>query len=251
MSRLYRFLAISDCWTARAARRIRRQCRLIRVPAPRVVARPLLWVFLLLRSIYYFCMRVFICEPLFKAYCTKYGGHLRTSTFIHWVQGKGQIIVGDDVTMEGKTSIAFAARFSDRPRLVIGNNTFVGHDCSFAIADSVRIGSHVLISSGVRVSDYDGHPIDAAERRAGKPAPPESVKPVTIGDDVWIGAGAMILKGVTIGDRSIVGAGAVVTRDVPPDVIVAGNPARIVKRLADEQTMATRQFELTDCGNQT
>jgi maltose O-acetyltransferase len=60
------------------------------------------------------------------------------------------------------------------------------------------------------------------------------VRPVRIGDDVWIGTGAVILKGVTIGARAIVGAGAVVNRDVPPDVIVAGNPARVVKNLNGE-----------------
>ena len=67
--------------------------------------------------------------------------------------------------------------------------------------------------------------------RRTSPAPPEAIKPVLIGDDVWIGADAKILKGVAIGDRSIVGAGAIVTKSVPPDVIVAGNPARVVKSL--------------------
>jgi maltose O-acetyltransferase len=60
------------------------------------------------------------------------------------------------------------------------------------------------------------------------------VLPVIIGDDVWIGHGAVILKGVTIGDRAVIGAGAVVTRGVPADTVVAGNPARVVKRLTKE-----------------
>nr|WP_315850306.1 DapH/DapD/GlmU-related protein [Gemmata sp. SH-PL17] len=84
----------------------------------------------------------------------------------------------------------------------------------------------------------DGHPVDANRRRAGDPTPPESIAPVIIGDDVWIGRGAVILKGVSIGHRAIVAAHSVVTKNVPADAIVAGNPARVVKELvaARDQT---------------
>jgi len=88
-----------------------------------------------------------------------------------------------------------------------------------------------LLATGVRVFDFDGHPLDAERRRRYEPTPAEGIRPVIIGDDVWIGTGAIILKGVTIGDRAIVGAGAVVAKDVPADVVVAGNPARLVKHL--------------------
>ena len=71
----------------------------------------------------------------------------------------------------------------------------------------------------------------ADERRSGVTFTADNVLPVTIGNDVWIGHGAVILKGVRIGDRSVVGARAVVTRDVPADTVVAGNPARVVKSL--------------------
>src|SRR5207247_2133879 len=92
-------------------------------------------------------------------------------------------------------------------------------------------GRHCLLAAGVRVFDFDGHPLDADRRRRGEPAPADAIRPVTIGDDVWIGTAAMILKGVTIGDRAVIAAGAVVARDVPADVVVAGNPAQVVKRL--------------------
>jgi maltose O-acetyltransferase len=78
-------------------------------------------------------------------------------------------------------------------------------------------------------------PLDAERRRAGEPSPPESVRPVVIGNDVWIGTGAVILKGVTVGDRSVIAARAVVTRDVRPDAVVAGNPARVVKYLSENK----------------
>ena len=85
--------------------------------------------------------------------------------------------------------------------------------------------------TGVLIYDQDGHPLDAARRRAGEPSPPESVAPVTLGNDVWVGSGAVILKGVTVGDRAVVAARSVVTKDVPADSVVAGNPARVVLAL--------------------
>ena len=82
--------------------------------------------------------------------------------------------------------------------------------------------------------DNDGHPKDAGSRRRNEPVRPEDVRPIKIGDDVWIGTGAIVLKGVSIGDRAIVGAGAVVVRDVQPDTVVAGNPARLIRTLTEQ-----------------
>jgi maltose O-acetyltransferase len=148
-----------------------------------------------------------------------------------YLTGKGRIVIGDRVRLSRKPSIGFSNRFDALPELTIGDNTFIGHLCSFNIARKVTIGNHCLLAASARIYDVDAHPLDAARRRANEPFPVENNEPVFIGDDVWVGTGALILKGVTIGSRSIVGAGAVVTRDVPPDVVVAGNPARIIKHL--------------------
>lgn len=107
----------------------------------------------------------------------------------------------------------------------------------------VEIGSHCLISWGTGIADSDFHPVDAAMRRVdaealapyyeGRPARPlEAIRsrPVRIGNNVWIGMNAIVLKGVTIGDDCVIAAGAVVTKDVPAGCVVAGNPGRIVRR---------------------
>jgi acetyltransferase-like isoleucine patch superfamily enzyme len=169
-------------------------------------------------------------EPLFRSQCSAVGRGLVMES-LPYIVGCGKITLGDNVRMSGKPSFAFLNRWEDAPQLIIGDHSVVGHGCIIAVGSSVRIGKDCLLAGGVSISDHDGHPIDAVLRRT-SPPPPVAIKAVELGDDVWIGAGARILKGVSIGDRSIVGAGAVVTKSVPADVIVAGNPARVIKSLA-------------------
>lgn len=107
--------------------------------------------------------------------------------------------------------------------------------------EEITIGSYCLISWGVGIADSDFHPLDPVQRKkdcmvlnpftATEARPPIKTKPVKIGNNVWIGMNAIILKGVTIGDNSVIGAGAVVTKDVPANVVVVGNPAKVVKEL--------------------
>jgi len=200
------------------------------VPVTRPFFRMLYGLHVGVREVGRWFLRFFWFEPLFRSQCTAVGQGL-VIEFLPHIQGSGRIILGDDVSMAGKSGFGFLNRWIDAPELIIGDHTFIGHGCGIAVGSSVRIGKHCRLAGGVGISDYDGHPTDAVLRRT-EPAPREAIKPVVIGDDVWIGAGARILKGVTIGDRSIVGAGAVVTNSVPSDVIVGGNPARVVKWLA-------------------
>jgi acetyltransferase-like isoleucine patch superfamily enzyme len=178
-------------------------------------------------------------EPLFRSQCARVGPGFFMEQ-LPYLAGQGRIEIGSGVRFSGKSSIAFTGASSEDPELVIGDGTFIGHACGFNVARSVRIGAHCLFASGVYVFDLDGHPQDAERRRNGEPTPPEGIAAVSIGDDVWIGNGALILKGVSIGNRSIVAAGAVVTRDVPPDVIVGGNPARIIKNLEPSNAMQSQ-----------
>jgi len=147
------------------------------------------------------------------------------------MSGAGRITIGDDVCLSGATGITFSNIVRCDPELTIADHTFVANGCRFFVADSVRIGRRCLLAGQAEIRDFDGHPVDAAARQANRPTPREGIEPISIGDDVWIGAGALILKGVTIGDRAVVAARSVVAHDVPADTLVAGNPARPVKAL--------------------
>jgi acetyltransferase-like isoleucine patch superfamily enzyme len=94
----------------------------------------------------------------------------------------------------------------------------------------VKIGKHCNIGGNVRIFDHDFHALDTEVRRGPRGCDDCATKPITIGDDVFIGTQSIILKGVTIGDRAIIGAGSVVTKDVPADSIVAGNPAGVIRK---------------------
>ena len=113
------------------------------------------------------------------------------------------------------------------PDTRIGRNVFVNQNCTFYdlggldIADDVMIGPNVSIITS-------GHPLEPSQRRAFVVA-----KPIVIERNVWIAAGTTIIGGVTVGENSVVAAGSVVTRDVPPNTLVGGNPARVIRSIAD------------------
>ena len=107
----------------------------------------------------------------------------------------------------------------------LGERVFFNFDCVVLDVCPVRIGSHTLFGPAVQIYT-PMHPMDAALRRR-----EEYGRPVTIGEDVWVGGGAIVLPGVTIRDRAVIGAGSVVTRDVPADVFAAGNPCRVGRAL--------------------
>jgi acetyltransferase-like isoleucine patch superfamily enzyme len=228
---LYRTLALSNHPIAQALRNFRRQVAQFGIPAPRVLFLPLLYLVLAVKETWYFLYRVFVCEPLFKMHCSTYGKNLHTGPFIHEVWGKGEIVLGDNVIVDGKCLFMFAVRFSERPFLKVGDSSGIGHNCNFFIGKGITIGKHCRMGINITMLDSPGHPLDPERRMAGEAPDLDNVRPITIGDNVWIGSGSAIFPGVTIGDNSVISLGSVVMSDVPANVVVAGNPARKIMSL--------------------
>lgn len=107
-----------------------------------------------------------------------------------------------------------------------GEKVFFNYNCVVLDVMQVTIGSRTLFGPNVQLYTAT-HPMDHRVRAKGL----EFAKPVAIGEDVWVGGGAVICPGINIGDRSVIGAGSVVTRDIPPDVFAAGNPCRVIRPL--------------------
>lgn len=148
----------------------------------------------------------------------------------------GSVCIGNDVTWTadhrsnrvGLTGPVILETWGDG-RIEIGD--FSGGSSAVISARSrVTVGKHVLLGGNVRIFDHDFHSLDFRKRRNPAEDQPDCrTAPVVIGDDVFIGTNAVILKGVTIGDRAIIGAGSVVSCNVPAGEIWAGNPARCVR----------------------
>jgi acetyltransferase-like isoleucine patch superfamily enzyme len=167
----------------------------------------------------------------------------------------GRIYIGRDCVLEGVEhitclgnfraldrnrieAIANHRGFSYNPEVIFGNNVSLEYDCHIGAVNRVEIHENVLIASRVYISDhahgiadYPDIIISPNDRTV------QSKGPVIIEKNVWIGEGACILPGVTVGHNSIIGANSVVTKDVPPFSVVAGAPARIIKKIATPITL--------------
>lgn len=110
----------------------------------------------------------------------------------------------------------------------IGENFFANHNCVILDGAKVTFGDNVFIAPNCGFHTA-GHPIDFERRNQGL----EYAYPITIGDNVWIGAGVHVMPGVTIGNNVVIGAGSVVTKDVPDNVVAVGNPCRVIRYITD------------------
>ena len=114
-------------------------------------------------------------------------------------------------------------------QIAIGAGTFVNFDCVLLDVAPIRIGAACQLATKVQLLTAT-HPIDPEPRRIGW----EYAEPITIGDNVWLGGGAIVCPGVTIGRDTVVGAGSVVTRDLPAGVVAYGNPARVGREIGEQ-----------------
>lgn len=180
--------------------------------------------------------------------CTlKIGSVLHKEARISNLQNNpNKIVIGEYTQVRAEILV-----FSYSGEINIGEYCYIGEYSHIWSGQKIEIGNYVLISHNVNIVDTNSHEIPHIERaksyqdliiRGQHPEKNNNVEtsPVVIEDHVWINIGAVILKGVTIGKGAVVAAGAVVTKDVPPFTMVAGNPAKIIKKLPSDETILNK-----------
>lgn len=147
----------------------------------------------------------------------------RRTVLLHKMLGE----VGEGTVVESPFYVDYGIN------VALGNNVYVNINCIFTDGAAITVGDHVFISPGVQIltTEHPINPTDRTRSSEGKFKCIMRTRPVTIEDNVWIGAGAIVLPGVTIGCNSVIGAGSVVTRSVPANVVAVGNPCRVIRSL--------------------
>lgn len=199
----------------------------IHIPPFMVIYGPLsflhFWALFFFRTV----KKIIFDEPIFRYRCKTVGENLLLSFKVPLTTPNLIIHIGDNCSICGYSTFS-AAAINNNPTLIIGSNTTLAYLVTISVGERVEIGEGCLIADRVFIADNNGHPLDPERRRHREKVLPEEIKPVKIGNNVWIGYQSVVLRGVNIGDNSIVGANSVVTKDVPPNTVVAGNPAVMV-----------------------
>jgi maltose O-acetyltransferase len=149
------------------------------------------------------------------------------------LKGKGKIFFGKNVQIGVVSSPNFYSHYTyleareEYSEIIIGDNVAINNAFSIESSVKVVIGNDVLIGVRCSIIDNDGHNLEIDKRNIGNP----EIAPVHIHQNVFLGSNVSILKGVTIGKNSIIGNGSVVTKNIPENVIAAGNPARVIRNL--------------------
>lgn len=160
---------------------------------------------------------------------------------------KSRITIGRNLRMNNGNAdncIGFPARCTlitvDGGNIRIADNVGMSQTALCAVGADITIGSHTLLGGGVKIYSSDFHSLNYLDRRDYKIADKENrhSAPVVIGNDCFIGAGSIILKGVMIGDRTVIAAGSVVVKSIPADCIAGGNPCKVIRKINDNHPIS-------------
>lgn len=192
----------------------------------------------------YLRYRSWYTNHFIKPACDYLGDHHAVMKPWHVHIGGANIRIGKCATIVGEPDnwvrIGVWGNEPGHGSITIGDYVMISPGTRISACESIEIGDAVMMANGVYITDSDWHGLYDRTRRD------TSTKAVRIHDNAWLGDHSTVLKGVTIGENSVVAAGSVVARDVPPNVVVAGNPATVVKQLDPEQGFVTRAQYFAD-----
>ncbi len=201
-----------------------------------------------IKQLWYRLLRIYIRHKLVPRL-----DHLGSHPFIvkpwHIEIFGSPVSVGDNVTLLGcsdrKTRLTVWSDRKNIDGIRIGDHVLISPGVRISAASSILIKDSCMIASNAYITDSDWHGI------YDRSMPPDQTENVVLEQNVWIGDSAIICKGVTIGENTIIGAGAVVTSDIPANVVAAGNPARIVRHLDPDRKFVTRKDRFSDIDKMT
>lgn len=207
------------------------KARFLSLPAPKIIFTPLLSAHIFIRSVINKLMIFLYWQPLFVQYLDKKPRCLYLMKGMPFIMGKPFIHIGEYCRISNGIGIMAKSGQCSPPKLILGDNVFIGSSSNFYIGTEIRIGDDCLIAEQCIFRGYSGHPVNPAFRKAGLPEDDSTVGPIVLGNNVWLGSGVKINKGVHIGENSVIAAGSIVTKDIPDNVIAAGVPARVIRSL--------------------
>lgn len=216
---------------AKAIFRAIKAVRCFEVPAPRLVTSPLYVLYRGIHDLASALMRTFVWTPLFQGRVTESGRRLYLYGGLPYISGPMRIALGNDCRVSGHTTFSGRTNAAQTPELLVGNNVDIGWMTTIAVGRRVVLGDNVRIAGRALLAGYPGHPLDARARAAGLPETDDQVGDIELEDDVWLATGVSVMAGVRIGRGTVVAAGSVVTRNLPPNVLAGGVPARVIRAI--------------------
>ncbi|MEE8350667.1 MAG: acyltransferase [Rhodospirillales bacterium] len=231
---LKRWVKVGDSLSARALRVTYKGVRGFEIPVIRPLHGTIYRLHQAMTAAAGWLARVIYWTPVFKARLDSPAPRLYIYGGMPLVTGPLSIHIGKACRISAVTTLSGRWCSDPVPQLIIGDNVGIGWQTTIAVGSRVEIGNNVRISGRAFLSGYPGHPLDAKDRAAGLPDTDDQVGDIVLEDDVWLGTGVTISAGVHIGTGTIVAAGSVVTRSLPPNVLAAGVPAKIIRSLSEE-----------------
>ncbi|MCP5208400.1 MAG: acyltransferase [Hahellaceae bacterium] len=172
--------------------------------------------------------------PLFKSRIQTVPRRLQLYSGMPQVLGALDIHIGEGARISGQSSFFGRTATLPKPQLIIGENVDIGWQTTIAVGTRVILEDNVRMAGRVFLAGFPGHPVDPEARARGEADNDDQVGDIILERNVWVASGVTVLAGVRIGRNTIVGAGSVVTHDLPANVIAAGVPAKVVKRLSPD-----------------
>lgn len=225
------WLKTDDSQFAKKARSYIKSVFNLQIPVIPILHISLYRIHLLVLNFWQSLIRIFYFTPIFKAKVNQAAPNLYLYSGMPQVLGNLDIKIGSHVRMSGISTFCGRSAAKAQPKLIIGNNVDIGWQNAISVGTKVEIKDNVRLAGRVFLAGFPGHPFNAKARASGLPELDFQAKDIVLEQDVWVGTGATILAGVTVGKGAIVAAASVVTKNVEAGTIVAGNPAKPVKKL--------------------